>query len=61
MTDDAWDSADGAPGCAAGVTVGACMHVGFGRLPSLSVQGVSCQSRLVFLSLSFTKHTQAPG
>lgn len=59
-TDKAWDSADGALGAHAGATVGASMYVGFGRLPSLSIQDVSCQSRLVFLSFSFTKATQAP-
>lgn len=35
------------------------MYVGFGRLPSLSVQDVSCQSRLVFLFLEF--HKAHPG
>lgn len=38
----------------AGATVGAGMYVGFGRLPSLPVLGVICQSRLVFLPSSFT-------
>lgn len=45
----------------AGATVGAGMSVGFGRVPSLSVQGVSYQSRLVFLSFEFHKATQTSG
>lgn len=41
--------------CTAVCQLGAGMEVGFGRVPSLSVQGVSCQSRLVLVSQGFTK------